>query len=149
MEIGKLFIVATPIGNLKDITLRALETLKKADFVAAEDTRIARKLLVHYGLKKPLLGLHKHSLETAYLKIEERLARGESGALVSDAGTPGISDPGPELARRVRAKFPEVEIIPIPGPSALTAALSIAGLNADRFTFLGYPPRKKGRKTFF
>src|SRR3989344_8020825 len=149
MKIGNIFVVATPIGNLKDITLRALEALKTADFIIAEDTRVARKILAHYGIKKPILSLHKDSSEGAYLKIEECLSGGKNIALVSDAGTPGISDPGPALIRRAREKFPSIKIIPIPGPSALTAALSVSGENADRFTFLGYPPRKKGRKTFF
>lgn len=149
MEIGKIFVVATPIGNLKDITIRALEVLKAVDFIAAEDTRVTRRILAYYEIKKPILSLHKHSSERAYLKIEECFVSGKNIALVSDAGTPGISDPGPVLLRRAREKFPEVKIIPVPGPSALTAALSVAGINADRFTFLGYPPRKKGRKTFF
>lgn len=149
MKTGDIFVVATPIGNLKDITLRALEVLKTVDFIVAEDTRVTRKILAHYDIKKPTLSLHKNSPEGAYLKVEECLANGKNIALVSDAGTPGISDPGPALLRRSRDKFPKIKIIPLPGPSALTAALSVSGENADRFTFLGYPPRKKGRKTFF
>src|SRR3989338_2733748 len=117
MKIGNIFVVATPIGNLKDITLRALEALKTADFIIAEDTRVTRKILDHYEIKKPILSLHKDSSDEAYLRIEERFAGGKNIALVSDAGTPGISDPGPALLRRAREKFQERNSNPIPGPS--------------------------------
>jgi 16S rRNA (cytidine1402-2'-O)-methyltransferase len=146
---GKLYVVATPIGNLGDITLRALETLKTVDFVVAEDTRITKKLLSHYDIHKPLISLHEHSKEGAYEKITQHLSHNKSLAFVTDAGTPAISDPGAKLINHIHENLTEISIIPIPGPSALTTALSAAGINADKFTFMGYPPHKKGRETFF
>ncbi len=144
-----LFIVATPIGNLEDITLRALRVLKEVDVVLAEDTRVTQKLLRHYEIKKPVLRYDEHVAERMHKRVADELAKGRSVALVSDAGTPGISDPGSRLVAYVREYAPEVSIVPIPGPSALVSALSVAGISADSFTFLGYPPHKKGRKTFF
>ena len=144
-----LHVLATPIGNLGDITLRALEVLKEVHLVAAEDTRVTRKLLGHYNIDVPIVSCHQHSSTNDLAKIEDALAEGLRVALVTDAGTPGISDPGAYLVSRVREQLPEVPIVSIPGPSAVIAALSISGLPADQFTFLGYPPHKKGRKTFF
>lgn len=144
-----LYIVATPIGNLKDITLRALEILKSADVILAEDTRVTKKLLAHYDIKKPVKRYDEHVGGAIYVEAKERLKRGESIALVTDAGTPGISDPGSRLVDFIRKEIPEVKVVPIPGSSALVAALSASGVNADQFTFLGYPPHKKGRRTFF
>ena len=144
---GTLSIVATPIGNLEDITLRALRTLKECDVIYAEDTRVISKLLARYDVKKPLRRL---DAATEMKKAEEILVRLETGervSYVSDAGTPGISDPGARLVAQVRARMPEVNIEAIPGASALTAALSIAGLDATGFTFLGFLPHKKGRQT--
>lgn len=146
---GNLFVIATPIGNLKDITLRALETLKSVDFVLAEDTRITFKLLSYYDIKKPILSYHKFSKEKVYEKIYKLLLEGKNLALVSDAGTPSISDPGSKLIQFLINKNPNIKIIPIPGPSALTAALSVAGATDNQFTFLGYPPHQRGRKKFF
>lgn len=146
---SSLFIIATPIGNLEDITLRALRVLKEADLLLAEDTRITQRLLLHYEIKKPTLRYDEHVAERMHERIVNELGRGKSIALVSDAGTPGISDPGARLVVYVREHAPEVSVVPIPGPSALLAALSVAGISADQFTFLGYPPHKKGRKTFF
>lgn len=146
---GTLYIVATPIGNLKDITLRALETLKEADFVLAEDTRVTKKLLLRYGIQTPLLSYHQHSKKQVQEKIFQLLSQGENLALVTDAGTPGISDPGNELIAYLLEKDPSISIVPIPGPCALTALASIAGVPMDKFLFLGYPPHKKGRKKFF
>lgn len=146
---GILYIVATPIGNLKDISLRALEILKEADLILAEDTRVTRKLLFHYEIHKPIKRYDENVGPQVYGEIEERLQRGQKIALVSDAGTPAISDPGARLVSFIREKTAGVKIVPIPGPSALTAALSAAGLNADQFTFVGYPPHKKGRQKFF
>ncbi|MHB8913410.1 MAG: 16S rRNA (cytidine(1402)-2'-O)-methyltransferase [Minisyncoccota bacterium] len=144
---GTLSIVATPIGNLEDITLRALRTLKECDVIYAEDTRVISKLLARYEIKKPLQRL---DAATEAKKAEEILARLEAGervVYVSDAGTPGVSDPGARLVAQVRALAPEITIEAIPGPSALTAAISIAGLEATGFTFLGFLPHKKGRQT--
>lgn len=142
-----LYVVATPIGNIKDITLRALEILKKVDLILAEDTRTTAKLLHHYGIKNSLMSYHQHSGEKKIRKIIDLLKRGKQLAFVSEAGTPAISDPGAKLVKRVReAGF---KVSPIPGPSALTAALSVAGLKEHHFLFLGFPPIKKRRKHFF
>lgn len=146
---GTLFIVATPIGNLKDITFRAIETLRDVDLILAEDTRVTKKLLNHYGVKTRVWRYDEHVGSKIYDDVAELLERGKSVALVSDAGTPGISDPGPRLIEFLRSRIPSMKIVSVPGPSALVAALSIAGLNADQFTFLGYPPHKKGREKFF
>ncbi len=144
---GKLSIIATPIGNLGDLTFRALWNLKEATVIYAEDTRVISKLLSHYGLKKSVFRL---DAATEIKKADEIIARLEAGdhvAFVSDAGTPGISDPGGRLVAHVRAQLPEAIIEAIPGPSAITAALSIAGLSTDKFLFLGFLPHKKGRQT--
>ena len=144
---GKLSIVATPIGNLGDITLRALETLKACDVIYAEDTRVISKLLARYEIKK---SLQRIDAATELKKADEiitRLEVGEHVVLVSDAGTPCISDPGARLVAQVREQLPGVKIETIPGPSALTAALSIAGIDTTEFTFLGFLPHKKGRQT--
>jgi len=146
---GILYIVATPIGNLKDITFRALETLRDADFVLAEDTRVTKKLLNHYGVKTNVLRYDEHVGPKVYDKIAEILESGNSVALVTDAGSPGVSDPGPRLIEFLRSRNSDLKVVPIPGPSALVAALSVSGFSADRFTFLGYPPHKKGRQKFF
>jgi len=152
---GKLSIVATPIGNLEDLTLRALRTLKECDGIYAEDTRVISKLLARYEIKKPLQRL---DATTEIKKADEIIARLESGehiAFVSDAGTPCISDPGARLVARVREQVAratlatKIKIEAIPGPSALTAALSISGIDATKFTFLGFLPNKKGRQTAF
>ncbi|OHB17021.1 MAG: 16S rRNA (cytidine(1402)-2'-O)-methyltransferase [Parcubacteria group bacterium RIFCSPLOWO2_01_FULL_40_65] len=145
-----LYIVATPIGNLKDISLRAIETLKEVDFILAEDTRESFKLLNHYGIKKPLISYFQHSRLSKVEHILDLLIQGKNLALISDAGTPGINDPGGRLIEEVVKKFGErVQIVPIPGPNAAITALSISGFNADKFLFLGYPPHKKGRNKFF
>lgn len=146
---GTLSIVATPIGNLGDITLRALETLKAADAIACEDTRVTSKLLARYEISKPLLIFHARSGALAAERVMSALAEGKRIALVTDAGTPGVSDPGAELVALVRAELPEVRIEAIPGPAACIAALSIAGLPVHEFTFLGFLPNKKGRQTLF
>ncbi len=135
---GKLSVVATPIGNLEDITLRALRTLKEADFVACEDTRMTRKLLSHFDIHTPAV---------SDSKVLGLLAQDKHVALVSDAGTPGISDPGLELVSKARAAGAKVETIP--GPSALVAAASIAGLKVPSFTFYAFLPQKKGRESIF
>lgn len=146
---GTLYVVGTPIGNLKDITLRALEILKSVDFVFAEDTRVTRGLLSHYEIKTPVSRYNEHQPEAACRYIGELLATGKNIALVSDAGTPGISDPGALLIGDVRKNLPEVKIIAIPGASAIVSALSVAGIFSKNFVFLGYPPMKNKRKKFF
>jgi 16S rRNA (cytidine1402-2'-O)-methyltransferase len=145
--LGILYIVATPIGNLSDITLRALEILKNVDLIACEDTRVTIKLLNHYGIKKPLIAYHQHSKLDKIETIINRLKEGKNIGLVTDAGTPGLSDPGNILVGE--AVRENITIMPIPGASALTALISVAGIDMQRFIFLGFPPHKKGRETFF
>lgn len=144
---GTLSIVATPIGNLEDITLRAIRVLKEADTILCEDTRVTSKLLARYEISKPLIRCDEKMEEKAAKQAIEMLHEGKHLALVSDAGTPGISDPGSRLVARVRHFASEAKIEAIPGPSALTAALSIAGLDEGEFHFIGFLPHKKGRQT--
>lgn len=144
---GILSIVATPIGNLEDITLRTLRTLKECDVIYAEDTRVIAKLLARYEIQKPLQRLDAVTELKKADDIIARLEGGERVVYVSDAGTPGISDPGARLVAHVRTELPAVKIEAIPGASALTAALSIAGIDSTGFTFLGFLPHKKGRQT--
>lgn len=144
---GTLSIVATPIGNLEDITLRALRTLKECDVIYAEDTRVISKLLARYEIQKPLQRLDAATEAKKADDVLARLEAGERVVYVSDAGTPGISDPGTRLVAQVRELAPEATIEAIPGASALTAALSIAGIDTTAFTFLGFLPHKKGRQT--
>ncbi len=147
---GTLSVVATPIGNLADITLRALAILKEADVIACEDTRVSSKLLARYEISKPLLIFHAESGPQAANRILALLGEGKHVALVTDAGTPAISDPGSNLVRLARERLgSDVRIQAIPGPSALTAALSIAGVSGNDFVFLGFLPHKKGRQTVF
>ncbi len=176
---GILYIVATPIGNLGDITLRALEVLKEVDLVVCEDTRQTIKLLNHYSISKPLVSYFQHSKLAKIEYIAQQLAQGKNIALVTDAGTPGISDPGNKLIEEILRPLPSdegragwgdeevlnttpsqsppqlrgrgngVKIIPIPGSNAAVAALSISGFPADKFIFMGFPPHKKGRNKFF
>ncbi len=140
-------MVATPIGNLGDISPRLEQALEAADLIVAEDTRRTAKLLSHLGIGKPVESFHAHSNAAKLDRIVSRLQRGETVACVSDAGTPTVSDPGAELVRAAREAG--VTVSPIPGPSAITAALSASGMNADRFVFLGYPPRKAGQRADF
>lgn len=144
---GILSIVATPIGNLEDVTLRALRTLKECDVIYAEDTRVISKLLARHEIKKPLQRLDAATELKKANEIISRLEEGGHIVFVSDAGTPGISDPGARLVAHVREQSPEVKIEAIPGASALTATLSIAGMDSGEFTFLGFLPHKKGRQT--
>lgn len=144
---GKLSIVATPIGNLGDLTFRALWNLKECTVIYAEDTRVTLKLLNHYGLRKSVFRLDAATEAKKSEEIIARLQAGEHVAYVTDAGTPGVSDPGARLVARVRERLPEGKIETVPGPSALTAALSIAGISLDTFLFLGFLPHKKGRQT--
>lgn len=141
---GVLYIVATPIGNLEDLSARAIETLKKVDVVAAEDTRHSRRLLQHLGLRKTMLALHEHNERERSDGVLDLLEKGSSIALVSDAGTPLISDPGYVLVREARSRG--LVVTPIPGACALIAALSAAGLPTDRFRFEGFLPAKRGAR---
>jgi 16S rRNA (cytidine1402-2'-O)-methyltransferase len=142
--IGKLYIVSTPIGNLEDITLRAIRVLKEVDVIAAEDTRHSRKLLNHYGITKPMISYWSEKEKVRAEEIIEKLCSGLSVAIISDAGTPGISDPGAVLIKR--AIDEGIDLIPIPGPSAAIAALSVSGLATEEFTFIGFLPPKTAQR---
>ena len=146
---ANLFIVATPIGNLEDISLRALRVLKEVDIILCEDTRVTRKLLSRYNIKTSVLSYHQHSQLKKINYIADLLEKGKNLALVSDSGTPGISDPGNKLINFLIKENINVVIIPIPGCSALISAASISGFPMDRFIFLGFPPHKKKRNKFF
>ncbi len=141
---GTLYVVATPLGNLEDLTFRAARMLAEVSVIAAEDTRQTRKLLARYGISTPLRSLHGHSREGAVRALVGRLREGQSVAYVSDAGSPSVSDPGAELVAAARAAG--VEVVPIPGPSAPAAAMSVAGMTAAGFIFAGYPPRGVGER---
>lgn len=141
-----LSIVATPIGNLKDITLRALDVLKESNIILCEDTRTTKKLLSHFDIHTKCIAFHKFSTEKEIESILNLFETYEHISLVSDAGTPAISDPGSLLVQLVREQKPEVEVISIPGASALTSAISISGLPMSQFTFFGFLPHKKGRQ---
>ena len=174
MSTGKLYIVATPIGNLQDITFRAIETLKNVDFILCEDTRVTKNLLNHYEINRPLISYHQHTDERKVKEIIGMLEEGKNLALVTDAGTPGISDPGGMLIKAIVASplfkegiegrsrvteesrphptLPlkrEGDIVPIPGASAVVSALSIAGFPTDKFVFVGFPPHKNKRQKYF
>ncbi len=142
---GTLYVVATPIGHLEDLTLRALRILREADLIAAEDTRRTRTLLARFEIPTPLTSYFEHNKLKKGAELVRRLQEGKSVALVTDAGTPGISDPGFLLVKEARAAG--IPVVPVPGPSALAAALSVAGIPADRFVFEGFLPAKRGRKT--
>lgn len=145
---GKLYVVATPIGNLADFSFRAIEVLNQVDLIAAEDTRHVKMLLQHYGINKPLVSLHQHNEDKASQGLVDKISAGQSIALVSDAGTPLLSDPGLPLVKLAQAAG--IEVSPIPGACALIAALSASGLPITRFSFEGFLPRtSSARKTFF
>ncbi|MDD5738553.1 MAG: 16S rRNA (cytidine(1402)-2'-O)-methyltransferase [Candidatus Pacebacteria bacterium] len=149
---ASLYVVGTPIGNLSDISQRALDTLKLVDYILCEDTRVSQKMLTRFGIKKPMISYHQHSKLDKVDCILNLLRDGKNLALISDAGTPGVSDPGGQLVEAVIKEFGDsvgVKIEPIPGPSALTAVASVCGFSMDRFIFLGFPPIKKKRQQFF
>lgn len=149
-DIGTLYIVATPIGNMEDITLRALRILKEVDYVLCEDTRTTQHLLNKYDIHTKTMSYHAHSTDGRESTIINLLKGGKNLALVSDAGTPCISDPGVMLVSNVRKEFGiDAKISPIPGPSALVSALSASGISSAEFVFLGFLPHKKGRETLF
>jgi 16S rRNA (cytidine1402-2'-O)-methyltransferase len=154
------YVIGTPIGNLEDITLRALRVLGEVDLILCEDTRVTRRLLERHNIATPCMSYHEHSTSSKIEKILEMMAKvdGEPAkniALVSDAGTPGISDPGSHLVQKIRERFAdeitkgEMKIEAVPGPSAVTTALSVAGVECSQFVFLGFLPHKKGRETLF
>ena len=145
----KLYLIASPIGNLEDITLRALSTLKTVDAILCEDTRNTLKLIRHYGIEKPLISYHQRSTVRNIDRIIHMIKGESSFALITDAGTPGISDPGNELIATLLVHCPSLEIIPLPGASAIGALASVAGIPMNTFLFLGFPPHKKRRKAFF
>lgn len=147
METGTLSLVATPIGNMEDITLRALRTLGECDYVLVEDTRVTGKLLHHHNIDATMRRYDAHTSDAVHEQIITDLKAGKHIALVSDAGTPGVSDPGVLLVQQARAA--DIRIDAIPGPSAVTAAVSLAGIAGNQFSFLGFVPQKKGRETFF
>lgn len=147
MKTGSLYIVATPIGNLEDVTLRALRILKEVSLIAAEDTRQTKKLLNHYGITTPVTSYHEHNEKEKAPFLTERMKSGDSVALVSDAGTPGISDPGYRLTRA--AVESGLEVVAVPGPSALISVLSVSGFALDRFTFMGFLPHGGAEKRKF
>ncbi|WP_346798849.1 16S rRNA (cytidine(1402)-2'-O)-methyltransferase [Halomonas sp. Bachu 37] len=144
MNVGTLYVVATPIGNLDDLTPRAARVLAEVDLIAAEDTRHSARLLAHLGIKTPMVSLHEHNESRRIEELDARLAAGEQVALISDAGTPLISDPGFVLVRELRER--RRRIVPLPGACALTVALSAAGLPTDRFMFCGFLPAKQGAR---
>lgn len=141
---GKLYLVGTPIGNLEDITYRAIRTLKEVELIAAEDTRHSRKLLEYFNIETPMTSYHEHNEEEKSLQLVEKMLDGRSIAVITDAGMPGISDPGYRLV--VKAWGAGVEVIPVPGPTAMTTALISSGLATDHFTFEGFLPRKKKQR---
>ncbi len=144
---GTLYIVATPIGNLEDISLRAKRILSEVDLIVCEDTRVTSKLLARFEISKPLKSLHQHSDDHKLSCVAQEVLDGKNVAYVSDAGTPGVNDPGGRLVQvAMEAGIP---VSPIPGPSALTTAMSVCGFPTEHFTYLGFVPHKKGRQTFF
>lgn len=154
MTTGILYIVATPIGNLADITFRAVETLKKVDLIVCEDTRTTKRLLDRYEITTPTMSFYQNIRKGGAVKpipklekVIQELRNGKNLALVTDAGTPGVSDPGNQLVAEAIKKG--ISVIPIPGASALTTLASVSGIDLSRFIFLGFPPHKKGRETFF
>ncbi|MBI2624888.1 MAG: 16S rRNA (cytidine(1402)-2'-O)-methyltransferase [Candidatus Nealsonbacteria bacterium] len=144
-----LYIVATPIGNLSDISLRALDVLRSVYLILCEDTRVTKKLLDRYQIVVPTISYHQHSQIKKIEYILNLLKSGKDLALVSDAGTPGVSDPGNKLINLIIKELNNVTIVPLPGPSAITAAASISGFPMDRFFFAGFPPAKRKRNKFF
>ncbi len=141
---GKLFVVGTPIGNLGDMTFRAVETLKAVDFIAAEDTRVTSKITAHFGIKKPLLSYHEHNRKYAGDAIIEKILAGESCAVVTDAGMPCVSDPGEDLVRLCAENGIPIEVVP--GPTALISALAVSGLDTSKFKFFGFPSIAKNSR---
>ena len=147
---SRLYVVATPIGNLEDVSTRSLSALAEAQLILCEDTRVTRKLLTHFEIRTPTASYHEHTSLGKMQALVKRIDHGETMALVSDAGTPGVSDPGARfVAELVRVSQGQVKIVPIPGPSAVSTLLSVSGFPADAYVFHGFPPHKKGRNTYW
>lgn len=146
---GILYIVSTPIGNLGDITLRAVATLKEVSYIFCEDTRVTKNLLNHFEIKTLTRSFHQHSSRSVYKEVLDILIGGQSVAIVSDAGTPGISDPGSQLIEYIQKSDKTINIVPVPGATAVITALSVSGFPIDKFIFMGFPPNKNKRKKFF
>lgn len=144
--LGALYVIATPIGNLEDLTFRALRTIKEVDLLYAEDTRKTSLLLRHHNIKKTAFSYHAHSFDAKKEEILRHILEGKNVAIVTDAGTPGISDPGNELVDYILSKNPQVKVIPIPGVSAITTLISVAGIDLSKFLFIGFFPKKKRLK---
>ncbi len=144
---GTLYIAATPIGNLEDLTLRVSRLMREVDLIVSEDTRVTSKILAHLEIKKPMLSVHEHASPERLEQIIERLKRGETILYTCDAGTPGVNDPGGKLVEVAYAHGQTV--VPLPGPSSMTAAISVCGFAMDEFTYVGFIPHKKGRETLF
>lgn len=147
MDSGKLYVVATPIGNLSDMTFRGVDILNSVDMIACEDTRVTRKLLDHYDIDTKVITYHQHTKDDKAQNIIDDIMNGKNVAVVTDAGTPGVSDPGNKLV--AIAVKNDITTEPIPGPSAISAIIAIAGIDMQKFFFMAYPPHKKGRQTFF
>ena len=147
IEQGILYVVATPIGNLGDMTFRGIDTLNNVDLIACEDTRVTRKLLQHYDIDTDVITYHQHTRDDKAKGIIDKIKKGKNIAIVTDAGTPGVSDPGNKLV--ALAVENDIRIEPIPGASAISALVSVAGIDMQKFSFWAYPPHKKGRQTFF
>lgn len=146
-QMGTLYVVATPIGNLGDMTFRGVDVLTNVDMIACEDTRVTRKLLQHYDIDTSVITYHQHTHDAASQRIIDEIVHGKDIAIVTDAGTPGVSDPGNKLV--AQAVSAGIEIVAVPGASAVGAIISIAGIDLQKYTFMAYPPHKKGRQTFF
>lgn len=144
---GTLYVVATPIGNLADVTFRGVDTLLHVDLIACEDTRVTKKLLDHYDISTRVVTYHQHTNDAQSQRIIDELISGKNVAIVTDAGTPGVSDPGNKLV--AAAIENDVIVLPIPGASAVSAIISVAGVDMQKYIFMAYPPHKKGRQTFF
>ena len=144
---GVLYVVATPIGNLADMTFRGVDTLLSVDMIACEDTRVTRKLLDHYDIDTRVVTYHQHSNDVQSQRIIDEISVGKDVAIVTDAGTPGVSDPGNRLVAEVVKNG--ISVVSVPGASAVSAIISIAGIDMQKYTFMAYPPHKKGRQTFF
>ena len=148
-SMGTLYVVATPIGNLEDVSSRAIRVLQEVELVLCEDTRVTRRLLERYAIKAKTASLHQHTDERTLDRFVDLLRQGQHLALVTDAGTTGISDPGGKFIDVCWKSLSDFQVIPVPGPCAAVTALSVSGFPADSFTFLGFPPHKKGRESFF
>ncbi len=141
-----LYVLSSPIGNLNDLSFRAVDVLKKTDIIVCEDSRVTNKILMRYSIKKPLFSYHQHTSPTAVKKIIDKIKSSSISVYLSDAGTPGIQDPGPQLIESILKSEADIDIVPVPGPSAVTTILSVAHFRVDSFVFFGFLPKKKGKE---